>query len=170
MPLTSAIGAPEHSPNNDGIHVQQSSNVFIDQTRIGTGDDCISIGDGSSHLNITNISCSPGHGISIGSLGGKGEFNTVAFVYVATVEFTGTQNGGGRGYARNIVFENISFHNSNNILSSSINTIVPINIAQIKHQLWQLAMLWIMECMEHQVETLEWYLHVAQQFHAQILL
>ncbi|XP_031287271.1 exopolygalacturonase clone GBGA483-like [Pistacia vera] len=64
------IGAPEHSPNIDGIHVQQSSDVFIDQTRIGTGDDCISIGDG-----------------------GEGEFNTVAFVYVATVEFTGTQNG-----------------------------------------------------------------------------
>jgi hypothetical protein len=31
------IQAPEDSPNTDGIHIQQSQNIIIDNTRIGTG-------------------------------------------------------------------------------------------------------------------------------------
>lgn len=57
------IIAPGNSPNTDGIHIQHSSNVSIAHSIISTGDDCVSIGDGSSHLNITNIFCGPGHGI-----------------------------------------------------------------------------------------------------------
>ncbi|KAI8533863.1 hypothetical protein RHMOL_Rhmol10G0042600 [Rhododendron molle] len=87
------ITAPENSPNTDGIHVQQSQNVFIDQTLIGTGDDCISIGDGSAYLNISGITCGPGHGISVGSLGFNGANNTVEHVFVSDVVFRGTSNG-----------------------------------------------------------------------------
>ncbi|KAH7557451.1 hypothetical protein JRO89_XS11G0158600 [Xanthoceras sorbifolium] len=108
------IRAPAESPNTDGIHIQQSSYVSIDHTFIGTGDDCVSIGDGSSHLEITNIVCGPGHGISIGSLGKHGDKETVEYVNVRNVTFTGTQNGvriktwqGGKGYAKNMMFENI---------------------------------------------------------------
>ncbi|XP_028087704.1 probable polygalacturonase At1g80170 [Camellia sinensis] len=108
------ITAPGDSPNTDGIHIQHSTHVFISQTHIGTGDDCISIGDGSSYLNISMITCGPGHGISIGSLGIRGQYETVENVYVSNVEFRGTSNGariktwqGGSGFARNIVFEHI---------------------------------------------------------------
>ncbi|CAL5325118.1 unnamed protein product [Camellia sinensis] len=108
------ITAPGDSPNTDGIHIQHSTHVFISQTHIGTGDDCISIGDGSSYLNISMITCGPGHGISIGSLGIRGQYETVENVYVSNVEFTGTSNGariktwqGGSGFARNIVFEHL---------------------------------------------------------------
>ncbi|KAI8533860.1 hypothetical protein RHMOL_Rhmol10G0042500 [Rhododendron molle] len=87
------ITAPENSPNTDGIHVQQSQNVFIEQTLIGTGDDCISIGDGSAYLKISGITCGPGHGISVGSLGFNGANNTVEHVYVSDVVFRGTSNG-----------------------------------------------------------------------------
>lgn len=55
--------APGDSPNTDGIHVQQSSNVAILSSTIGTGDDCISIGPGTSHLWMEKIACGPGHGI-----------------------------------------------------------------------------------------------------------
>ncbi|XP_058188007.1 probable polygalacturonase At1g80170 [Rhododendron vialii] len=113
------ITAPENSPNTDGIHVQQSRNVFIEQTLIGTGDDCISIGDGSAYLNISGITCGPGHGISVGSLGFNGANNTVEHVYVSDVVFRGTSNGariktwqGGKGYATDITFQRITTFDS----------------------------------------------------------
>lgn len=57
------VSAPKNSPNTDGIHVQGSSDVMITDSRMGTGDDCISIGPGTSNMWIENIACGPGHGI-----------------------------------------------------------------------------------------------------------
>ncbi|KAJ6970657.1 polygalacturonase [Populus alba x Populus x berolinensis] len=116
------IQAPGDSPNTDGIHLQHARNIFIDHSRIMTGDDCISIGHGSSHINITRIACGPGHGISIGSLGIDGENETVEDVHVSDVVFTETTNGariktwqqGGKGFARNVVFENIRSEGARN--------------------------------------------------------
>ena len=55
--------ADGNSPNTDGIHVQMSSYVTILNSKIRTGDDCISIGPGTTNLWIENIACGPGHGI-----------------------------------------------------------------------------------------------------------
>ncbi|KAK7821551.1 polygalacturonase [Quercus suber] len=55
--------AAGNSPNTDGIHVQLSSSVTILNSKIGTGDDCISIGPGTTNLGIENVACGPGHGI-----------------------------------------------------------------------------------------------------------
>lgn len=57
------ISAAGNSPNTDGIHVALSSTVTILNSIIGTGDDCISIGPGTSNLWIENVACGPGHGI-----------------------------------------------------------------------------------------------------------
>ncbi|KAG6472191.1 hypothetical protein ZIOFF_069648 [Zingiber officinale] len=57
------ITAPGNSPNTDGIHVQMSSHVTITGAGIRTGDDCISIGPGSTNLWIEQVNCGPGHGI-----------------------------------------------------------------------------------------------------------
>lgn len=57
------VWATSNSPNTDGIHVALSSSVTILNSHIGTGDDCISIGPGSSNLWIQNVACGPGHGI-----------------------------------------------------------------------------------------------------------
>ncbi|CBI37725.3 unnamed protein product, partial [Vitis vinifera] len=49
------ISAPENSPNTDGIHIERSSGVYFSRSLIGTGDDCISVGQGNSQVTITSI-------------------------------------------------------------------------------------------------------------------
>ncbi|CAD5333519.1 unnamed protein product [Arabidopsis thaliana] len=111
------ITADGDSPNTDGIHIQRSQNVIVYNSNIRTGDDCISIGDGSKYINISRISCGPGHGISIGSLGRYGTKETVENVVVRDCTFRETTNGvriktwqGGRGHVRNVLFERIKLH------------------------------------------------------------
>ncbi|XP_057432854.1 polygalacturonase-like [Lotus japonicus] len=87
------IMAAGNSPNTDGIHVQSSSDVTILEPRIRTGDDCISIGPGTTNLWIENVTCGPGHGISIGSLGWGLNEAGVKNVTVKSATFFKTQNG-----------------------------------------------------------------------------
>ncbi|XP_057452800.1 probable polygalacturonase At3g15720 [Lotus japonicus] len=115
------INSPEGSPNTDGIDMSKSSNILIKDSTIQSGDDCIAINNGCSFLNITGITCGPGHGISVGSLGKDGKFETVEEVHVRNCIFQGTKNGariktwqGGSGYARKITFENIILNGAKN--------------------------------------------------------
>ncbi|KAI0530597.1 hypothetical protein KFK09_000142 [Dendrobium nobile] len=118
------IVGPKWSPNTDGIHVQMSTNVNIRNTRIKTGDDCISIGPGTSALWIDRVVCGPGHGISIGSLGkdegleGLKE-EGVHNVTVQIIQFVGSDNGlriktwgsNVEGYVRGIIFKHVVMNN-----------------------------------------------------------
>ncbi|KAK0608401.1 hypothetical protein LWI29_030192 [Acer saccharum] len=85
--------ASGNSPNTEGIHVQQSTNVKIINSSIKTGDDCVSIGPATNNLWIEGVTCGPGHGISIGSLGKDMEEEGVQNVTVKNTIFEGTQNG-----------------------------------------------------------------------------
>ncbi|XP_059669556.1 polygalacturonase-like [Cornus florida] len=114
------VTAPKGSPNTDGIHVANTLNIHIKRCVIGTGDDCISIVNGSKLVNVTDITCGPGHGISsigIGSLGAGGAEAYVSDVTVNGANLTGTTNGvriktwqEGSGRARNIKFQNIQMN------------------------------------------------------------
>ncbi|XP_020215376.1 probable polygalacturonase At3g15720 [Cajanus cajan] len=113
--------APEDSPNTDGIDISQSSYILIQDSTFATGDDCIAINGGTSYINITGVTCGPGHGISVGSLGKKQSYEVVEHVRVYNCSFTGTTNGmriktweGGSGYARNISFQHIILTNTSN--------------------------------------------------------
>ncbi|RWW01312.1 hypothetical protein BHE74_00035419 [Ensete ventricosum] len=79
------ISAPAHSPNTDGIHIQKSSDVTVIDTSIETGDDCISIGEGTTNVWIEKR--------SIGSLGGTPSEAGVQNITVTWVAFSGTENG-----------------------------------------------------------------------------
>ncbi|KAL5203684.1 hypothetical protein ABZP36_008555 [Zizania latifolia] len=87
------IIAPADSPHTDGIHVQLSRDVSVLSATVRTGDDCVSLGPGTSGVVIRNIRCGPGHGISIGSLGGESGEKEVRNVTVEAAALTGTQNG-----------------------------------------------------------------------------
>ncbi|XP_022897559.1 polygalacturonase-like [Olea europaea var. sylvestris] len=87
------ISAPEGSPNTDGIHVSKSQNIEISSCTIGTGDDCISIVNGSQNVQATDITCGPGHGISIRSLGYRNSEAYVSGIVVNRAKLSGTKNG-----------------------------------------------------------------------------
>ncbi|GLJ10103.1 hypothetical protein SUGI_0122210 [Cryptomeria japonica] len=115
------IMAPEDSPNTDGIDVFTSRNIVIEDCIIGTGDDCIAIGNGALDIVIKDVTCGPGHGISIGSLGKDDSESEVRSVQVDGAIFKETQNGlriktwqGGSGMARDIIFGNVQMVNAEN--------------------------------------------------------
>ncbi|KAK9082817.1 hypothetical protein Scep_029288 [Stephania cephalantha] len=116
------VTASGNSPNTDGIHVEASTGVTITRAAIKTGDDCISIGPGTTNLLMENINCGPGHGISIGSLGKAMNEQGVQNVTVKTATFTGSQNGvriktwarSSNGYVKGVLFEDITMNNAQN--------------------------------------------------------
>ncbi|KAK1358048.1 Pectin lyase-like superfamily protein [Heracleum sosnowskyi] len=81
------------SPNTNGVHITRTENMQLSDCVIQTGDDCISIESGSQNLKITNITCGPGHGISIGSLGDDNSEAHVSDVIVDGAKISGTSNG-----------------------------------------------------------------------------
>ncbi|XP_020252149.1 polygalacturonase-like [Asparagus officinalis] len=87
------ISAPGDSPNTDGIHVGGSSNIAISDSAISTGDDCISLGSGTANVTVSGVTCGPGHGISVGSLGKDADKGDVVGLTVKNCTLTGTSNG-----------------------------------------------------------------------------
>ncbi|RRT55557.1 hypothetical protein B296_00029912 [Ensete ventricosum] len=108
------ISSPGDSPNTDGIHLQNSVNVFIHNTDFSCGDDCISIQTGCSNILVQNVNCGPGHGISIGGLGKADTQASVSNVTVQNANIVGTMTGvriktwqGGSGFVKCIRFAKI---------------------------------------------------------------
>ncbi|XP_050261315.1 exopolygalacturonase-like [Quercus robur] len=117
------ISAPANSPNTDGIHIERSSSVYFSGSHIGTGDDCISVGQGNSQVTITGVTCGPGHGISVGSLGRYRNEGDVSGLLVRDCTMIGTTNGiriktwensPGSSAVTNMTFENIVMNNVTN--------------------------------------------------------
>ena len=113
------ITAPANSPNTDGIHVGRSSQITINNADIGTGDDCISFGDGAQDITVNQVTCGPGHGISVGSLGKYQSEEPVSGIRVTGATLSNTDNGvriktwpaSSSGVASDIHFEDVVMNN-----------------------------------------------------------
>ncbi|KAK9101059.1 hypothetical protein Scep_024489 [Stephania cephalantha] len=106
------VNAPASSPNTDAIHISSSTEVTVINSMISTGDDCISIVGNSSNIEVRNVSCIAGNGISIGSLGCAHALSKVEHVLIQKVSLSHTKNGlqvktwqGGSGYVQHIKFQ-----------------------------------------------------------------
>jgi len=60
--------------NSDGFDLSTSSNVIITNNTVYNQDDCVAITSGNN-VTVSNMYCSGGHGLSIGSVGGKSNNN-----------------------------------------------------------------------------------------------
>lgn len=87
------MGGSDESPNTDGIHMDRCDGINIVDSTIKTGDDCISVGHGSRNVNIKRVTCGPGHGISIGSLGKRKGEKPVSGISVTNCTFLKTYTG-----------------------------------------------------------------------------
>ncbi|EEF45581.1 Exopolygalacturonase clone GBGE184 precursor, putative [Ricinus communis] len=87
------LNAPESSPNTDGFHISQSNQVKIAKSVIATGDDCVGMIHGSTDISIKKVTCGPGHGISIGSLGKYPDEKDVRGILVTNCTLKNTDNG-----------------------------------------------------------------------------
>ncbi|KDP26041.1 hypothetical protein JCGZ_21074 [Jatropha curcas] len=116
------VTSPEDSPNTDGIHVTETQNIQITNSVIATGDDCISIVSGSQNVQAMNITCGPGHGISVGSLGYGNSRAYVSGVTIDGAKISGTTNGvriktwqKSAVQVKNVVYRNIKGTSASNV-------------------------------------------------------
>lgn len=86
-----ASGTLAAAHNSDGFDVSSSSNTIIKNTQVFNQDDCVAVTSGNN-ITIDGLYCSGGHGLSIGSVGGKSNNNvtniTVSYIYFDTEELT----------------------------------------------------------------------------------
>ncbi|XP_065859530.1 exopolygalacturonase-like [Euphorbia lathyris] len=114
--------APDDSPNTDGFHISQSTNVGVFDSVVATGDDCVGVIHGSMDIEVRRVTCGPGHGLSIGSLGKYDDEKMLKNVLIQNCTMTGTDNGARiktyagslPSVAQNITFKDIIMNNVEN--------------------------------------------------------
>ncbi|QSZ30964.1 hypothetical protein DSL72_000524 [Monilinia vaccinii-corymbosi] len=77
--------------NTDGFDIGSSTGVKITGANVYNQDDCIAINSGTN-ITFSDCVCSGGHGLSIGSVGGRAD-NTVRNVKFQDCEIKNSQNG-----------------------------------------------------------------------------
>lgn len=102
--------------NSDGFDISSCNNLLITETVVLNQDDCVAVTSGSG-VTASHMYCEGGHGMSIGSVGGKSNNNVTNVLYKDSV-IINSQNGariktnsGTTGYIHNIVYENIELWN-----------------------------------------------------------
>lgn len=99
--------------NTDAFDVGSSDGVFITNANIRNQDDCLAVNSGTNIL-FSGGYCSGGHGLSIGSVGGRND-NTVDGVRIENSQVVNSQNAvriktvsGATGLVNNVTYANIN--------------------------------------------------------------
>lgn len=112
----SAGDSGELGHNTDAFDVGSSQNIYISGAVVKNQDDCLAINSGTN-ITFTGGSCSGGHGLSIGSVGGRSD-NTVDTVHIQHSKVSNSDNGvriktvsGATGKVTGVTFNDISLSN-----------------------------------------------------------
>jgi polygalacturonase len=99
--------------NTDAFDIGSSTGVYISGATVYNQDDCVAINSGSD-ISFTGGYCSGGHGLSIGSVGGRSD-NTVDGVVFESSTVTSSENGvriktvsGATGSVKNVTYSGIT--------------------------------------------------------------
>lgn len=99
--------------NTDAFDVGSSTYITIDGATVYNQDDCLAVNSGE-HITFTNGYCNGGHGLSIGSVGGRSN-NVVNDVTISNSQVINSQNGariktvyGATGSVTGVKFQDIS--------------------------------------------------------------
>ncbi|XP_018324488.1 polygalacturonase-like [Agrilus planipennis] len=109
-------GDTQGGHNTDGFGISNSKNVTITNCIVFNQDDCFAIISGSGHV-FTNNFCYGGHGISIGSVGGR-DNNVVENIFIKNNTVVNSENGiriktnyNTTGIVTNVTYEDITIEN-----------------------------------------------------------
>jgi polygalacturonase len=99
--------------NTDAFDICDSSNITITGATVYNQDDCLAINSGTN-ITFTGGLCSGGHGLSIGSVGGRTD-NTVETVVIESSTVEASENGvriktvsGATGAVKGVTYKNIT--------------------------------------------------------------
>uniref|UniRef100_A0A7N0TSE4 Polygalacturonase n=1 Tax=Kalanchoe fedtschenkoi TaxID=63787 RepID=A0A7N0TSE4_KALFE len=118
-------------PNTDGVHVSRSSFVNVVKNYIESGEDCVSVGYGSSNVNVDGVTCKGGDGISVGVSAGR-RLDTekdITGVIVKGTQLIDTKHGFKIKTGRTVVPMKILNINVDGIQMTNVQN--PINIDQM---------------------------------------
>ncbi|KAJ5489307.1 endopolygalacturonase [Penicillium diatomitis] len=91
MTIDNKAGDSAGGHNTDGFDIGSSSNIVINGAKVYNQDDCVAINSGTD-ITFSGGYCSGGHGLSIGSVGGRSD-NTVENVTFKDSTVTNSDNG-----------------------------------------------------------------------------
>ena len=87
----SASGGLPAAHNSDGFDISSTDNLILENSSVDNQDDCVAVTSGSNIL-VTGMTCNGGHGLSIGSVGGKSD-NIVDTITFENSIITNSENG-----------------------------------------------------------------------------
>ncbi|KAH6975946.1 glycoside hydrolase [Ilyonectria sp. MPI-CAGE-AT-0026] len=114
--MDNSLGDTQGGHNTDAFDVGSSTGVYISGAIVKNQDDCLAINSGTN-ITFTGGNCSGGHGLSIGSVGGRSD-NVVKTVRILNSKISNSDNGvriktvyGATGSVSDIKYDTITLTN-----------------------------------------------------------